>query len=151
MSNTVTTRTSSVSVPLFSTSRSNIRLTTSSPRTHPYVSTLTSMVILQFHFPLLRYCIPFPGSTQCVRGFHLQFQVFKPHRHLFLYIPSRSRLNHCNKSSFKRLFGQNFRFVLGGLSHCFKFQLFHTPWKFGSYHHTRETLKRVCLYTLLSP
>jgi hypothetical protein len=29
--------------------------------------------------------------------------------------------------------------------------LFHTRTRFASYHHTRETLNRVCLFTLLSP
>jgi hypothetical protein len=39
------------------------------------------------------------------------------------------------------LFGQNFRFVLGGLSHCFNCSIPRA--RFASYHHTRETLKRL--------
>jgi hypothetical protein len=46
-------------------------------------------------------------------------------------------------------FGQNFRFVLGGLSRCFNCSI-PRP-RFASYHHTRETLQRVRLCTLLSP
>jgi len=39
------------------------------------------------------------------------------------------------------LFGQNFRFVLGGLSRCFNCSIPRA--RFASYHHTRETLKRL--------
>jgi hypothetical protein len=39
-------------------------------------------------------------------------------------------------------------FVLGGLSLCFNCSIPRA--RFASYHHIRETLKRVCLYTLLS-
>jgi len=46
------------------------------------------------------------------------------------------------------LFGQNFRFVLGGLSRCFNCSIPRA--RFASYHHTRETLKRACSCTLLS-
>ncbi len=47
------------------------------------------------------------------------------------------------------LFGQNFRFVLGGLSRCFNCSIPRA--RFASYHHTRETLKRARSCTLLSP
>ncbi len=47
------------------------------------------------------------------------------------------------------LFGQNFRFVLGGLSRCFNCSIPRA--RFTSYHHTRETLKRARLCTLHSP
>ncbi len=46
------------------------------------------------------------------------------------------------------LFGQNFRFVLGGLSRCFNCSIPRA--RFASYHHTRETLKRARSCTLLS-
>ena len=46
------------------------------------------------------------------------------------------------------LFGQNFRFVLGGLSRCFNCSIPRA--RFTSYHHTRETLKRARSCTLLS-
>ena len=54
------------------------------------------------------------------------------------------------------LFGQNFRLVLGGLSRCFNclsrcFNCSIPRARFASYHHTRETLKRDSLCTLLSP
>ena len=44
------------------------------------------------------------------------------------------------------LLGQNFRFVLGGLSRCFNCSI--PLARFASYHHTRETLKRgfVCAH-----
>ncbi len=45
-------------------------------------------------------------------------------------------------------FGQNFRFVLGGLSRCFNCSIPRV--RFASYHPTRETLKRARLCTLLS-
>ena len=47
------------------------------------------------------------------------------------------------------LFGQNFRFFEGGVITLFHCSLPRV--RFASYHHTRETLKRVCLCTLLSP
>ncbi len=47
------------------------------------------------------------------------------------------------------LFGQNFRFVLGGLSRCFNCSIPRV--RFTSYHHTRETPKRARSCTLLSP
>jgi len=47
------------------------------------------------------------------------------------------------------LFGQNFRFVLGGLSRCFNCSIPRA--RFARYHHTRETLKSARLCTLLSP
>ena len=47
------------------------------------------------------------------------------------------------------LFGQNFRFVLGGLSRCFNCSI--PLARFASYHHTRETLKRALfVHTSLS-
>ncbi len=46
-------------------------------------------------------------------------------------------------------FGQNFRFVLGGLSRCFNCSIPRV--RFASYHPTRETLKRARLCILLSP
>ncbi len=49
----------------------------------------------------------------------------------------------------RSLFGQNFRFVLGGLSLCFNCSIPRV--RFASYHHTRETLKRARSCTLLSP
>ena len=63
-----TIRTSSVSSSLLSTPSSNLRLTTSSPRTQPYVLTLTSISLLHHvhtvtpptHKPLTSYSLPSP-------------------------------------------------------------------------------------------
>ena len=90
--------------------------------------------VLLFSHPLLN---SFPPHAQFCQTEMRSYSISVSHVRLLIlwcFDPDPSLV-------FSTLFGQNFRFVLGGLSRCFNCSIPHV--RFASYHHTRETLKRV--------
>jgi hypothetical protein len=87
------------------------------------------------------------GQLVALPGPHTT-ELLPSHPHYSVYTLAWSRVAALVPSFFFPLC-TNLSFCFGGLITLF--QLFHTPCKFASYHHTRETLKMVCLCTLLSP